>query len=229
MCEFFSAIYTKQGKLLYNLHLDSHEDIVALYNLRDNSDTFFRQNFARVEFVPDHTKDITKPDAWTLRLDETNTLDWWDHEKAAEKCWEVIKKIIITDYRRLLVGGVYILANEAKIDKIINANVREMWDSSQVGEMRGFSQVGEMRDSSQVGVMCGSSQVGVMYNSSQVREMWGFSQVGVMRDSSQVGEMRGSSQVGVMRDSSQVGEMRDSSQVGVMCGSSAIKNDRRGK
>ena len=37
MCKFYSAIVLKNGDLLHDVHLTSHEDIIDLYGLNDNT------------------------------------------------------------------------------------------------------------------------------------------------------------------------------------------------
>jgi hypothetical protein len=256
MCQFFSAVLTKNGDLLYNLVLNSHEEIIELFKIKDTQAAFFGQNFVRLEFVPDLTKNLSKPEAWTLKLDERETPEWYDPDKAQEKCWDVISGIVVSDERETLTTGHYILTENAVVKKVINSHilfmngrskveilldhgrVGEMWYSSKIGEMYDSSKVGEMWYSSKVGVMYDSSKVERMYDSSEVERMYdsskvermnGFSEVGGMNGFSEVGGMWGSSEVGVMYNSSKIEKMYSSSKIGEMNGSSEVESDKRVK
>jgi hypothetical protein len=231
MCNFFSAVITKDG-FFYHLDMDSHEDIIEHYKLKDAhvvGGVTREANLVRLELTP-QDGDICNHNIsnWNLRVDQDIIPDWFDKEKAEKLIKDAVQivfkeRFAIDTQIAEIKEGIWRVVKNSKIDVLKgNAVIRVMRGSSQVGVMWGSSQVGVMRGSSQVGVMRGSSQVGEMWGSSQVGVMRGSSQVGVMRGSSQVGVMWGSSQVGVMWGSSQVGEMWGSSQVGEMWGSSQV-------
>jgi len=223
MCEFKSAIVTRNGDVLANPWTDSHEDLIRLFKLRDNREG----SFARVEFTPDEQAELDQPEKYKLTIDEGRCPDWFDEDmkaKVSDKMRGWIKAMVVSDVVDLLCGGVYVLSKGARVSLVKNcrlvvmlgnSTVGEMWESSKVGEMWGSSTVGTMRESSKVGEMWGSSTVGEMWESSKVGEMWGSSKVGTMWESSKVGEMLGSSKVGTMWESSKVGTMRESSKVAI--------------
>jgi len=197
MCNFKSAVVTRNGKFLHNAFLDSHEDIVDLFNLHDNG----IDNFVRVEFIP--RGKFWEIDNYKFRIDENEVPSWWAkelEEKTVQNLRKIIKNMIISGERKILVGGKYILYN-AKINKIANCVIQTM-DNSQVNKM---------------------------FDKSQVNEMWGNSQVNKMFDKSQVNKMWGNSQVNKMFDKSQVNKMFDKSQVNEMWGNSRIVVDKRFK
>ena len=184
MCNFKSAVVTRNGKFLHNAFLDSHEDIIDLFNLHDNG----IDNFVRVEFIP--RGKFWEIDNYKFRIDENEVPSWWAkelEEKTVQNLRKIIKNMIISGERKILVGGKYILYN-AKINKIANCVIQTM-DNSQVNKMWSNSQVNKMFDNSQVNKMWGNSQVNEMFDKSQVNEMWGNSQVNKMFDKSQVNEM----------------------------------------
>ena len=230
MCQFYSAIVTKTGELYHNPWTTSHEDIVAVFDLKDEKD-----NLCRVEFYPDIDEDIWDYKKYNLHIDQQEP-EWFKkfQTKTISKLKLIIKNMIVTGEKQMLCGKVIIL-KDAKIGTLknvlvydmISSRVGKICGSSQVGKICGSSQVGEMCGSSQVGKMCGSSQVGEMCSSSRVGEMYGSSRVGEMCGSSRVGEMYDSSQVGKMCGSSWVGEMYDSSQVGEMYGNSQVPKDKK--
>ena len=208
-------------EVLRNAWTDSHDDLVELFNLRDNN----REAFARVEFCPKKPDTMDQPDTYVLTIDEQRCPEWFDDDlkaKVSNRMRGWVKAMIVSGDVSMLCGGAYILAKGAKVKGVKSALIHVMMPGSNVGEMWESSKVGVMRESSNVGVMWGSSKVGVMWESSKVGSMLGSSKVGEMWESSKVGEMRESSNVGSMRESSNVGVMRESSKVGEMLGSSNV-------
>ncbi len=185
MCNWMSAIVLRNGDLLYNLATDSHEDLVALFNLRDKRG----DEFCRVEFSPKKPEDVDKPDEYALKVDEKRTPDWFDErikEKTATAMRSVVLRCIVNGPVTCLIGGCYILTKGASVEFTKATRIVAMCDTSQVGAMRGTSKVGAMRGTSQVGAMCDTSKVGVMCDTSQVGVMWDNSKVGEMWDTSKV-------------------------------------------
>jgi len=201
MCKFYSAIVMKNGDLLHDVNLTSHEDIIDLYGLKDNSQ---RNNFVRVEFTPDDEKDFADIEKYKLNVDENVTPDWFERhrEYVLSRLTDIVKNRIITSDKKLLTGGLYII-KDCHIDKIKcamvvymqNSTVNEMWGNSTVNEMWGNSTVNKMR---------GNSTVNDMWENSTVNEMWGNSTVNDMWENSTVNEMRGNSTVNKMRGNSTV-------------------------
>ena len=200
MCKFMSAIVLRPNgpvEVLRNAWTDSHDDLVELFNLRDNN----REAFARVEFCPKKPDTMDQPDTYVLTIDEQRCPEWFDDDlkaKVSNRMRGWVKAMIVSGDVSMLCGGAYILAKGAKVECVKSALIHVMMPGSNVGVMWESSNVGSMRESSNVGVMLGSSKVGVMLGSSNVGVMWESSNVGVMRGSSNVGEMRESSKVGEM-------------------------------
>ena len=207
MCQFLSAIATRDGRIICKPEAtDHHHELLLDAGIPDDKPAG-QQNFVRFELKTDDPTQLADPDAYKLVLDETSRPAWYDEAMefdVADQLRDRVRAMIVTDDRPILLGGVWILAEgatvaETKNCRIVamlgNAHVGGMWDSSKVGEMRGSSNVGEMRGSSKVGVMRGSSKVGVMRESSKVGGMWDSSKVGEMWQSSNVGGMWGSSKV----------------------------------
>jgi len=201
MCKFYSAIVMRNGDILHNENLMSHEDIIRLYDIND--DQFNCNKFVRVEFCPDDPNDLPDISKYKLNVDEGSTPDWFEKHRdyVIERLKSFVEKRIITTDQKILTGGLYVI-KDCIVDKLISAQVIylqgkviEMWGNSQVNVMWGNSQVNEMWENSQVNVMRDNSQVNVMRDNSQVNEMRGNSQVNVMRGNSQVNEMWENSQV----------------------------------
>ena len=175
MCKFYSAIIMPDGSLIHDIHTTSHEDLIQLYGLNDDKPG----RFAKVEYTSDNLFDLS---TYQLNIDEVIRPEWLTDsmfEDAERKLHQIVKKRIITEDRKLLIGGIFIVAENVKIDTVKNA-VIEVIKNSTVNEMLENSTVNEMLENSQVGTMRGNSQVGTMWGNSQVGTMWGNSQVGEM-------------------------------------------------
>ena len=121
MCNFLSAIVTRQGEIFCNPLLDSHEDLIDLFQLKDNR----MDHFVRVEFSPVEKINLDKIEKYIFRVDEESTPKWFDEElkdKTICKLKDILKKIIITENRKILVDGAYILSG-CKIEKITECRV----------------------------------------------------------------------------------------------------------
>ena len=72
MCNAFSCIVTKKGKVLWEFGKDSHDIIITKYNLKDDTCNADEMTFARVEISPKNNNYL-EPDEWVLRVDERIT------------------------------------------------------------------------------------------------------------------------------------------------------------
>ena len=71
MCDFFSAIVTRDGRVLAHDLIDSHEEIIDVFGLKDGP----LDHICRVEFLPDYA-DMTNLDKWTFKIDQPSP-GWW--------------------------------------------------------------------------------------------------------------------------------------------------------
>ena len=149
MCRFKSAIVTKTGELYHNNFLDSHEDLIDLYGLNDNG---IRDNFIRIEYYPIGTERLDDIKKYELHIDENEIPEWFDDtmkNKIERKLKTIIKGMIISDNKKIIVGKSVILTGDAVINKIQNCVVLAMYENSQVNVMYDNSQVNEMYENSQ--------------------------------------------------------------------------------
>ncbi|MFA6917040.1 MAG: hypothetical protein WC222_11630 [Parachlamydiales bacterium] len=145
MCKFYSAIIKPNGDLLHDIHTSSHKDIINLYNLNDDK----VGRFAKLEYTSDDLMDLS---TYQLKVDENVKPDWLTDkmlENAERKLYQIVKKRIITEDRKLLMGGIFVIAEGVKIDTVKNAII-EVIRNSTVNEMRENSTVNEMRENSTV-------------------------------------------------------------------------------
>jgi len=57
MCNFWSAIITRNGEVLYDKDLTSHEELVKKHHLKD--DKLENRDFVRIEIVPNQNGFLT--------------------------------------------------------------------------------------------------------------------------------------------------------------------------
>lgn len=103
MCNFWSAIVTERGDVLWKLGVDSHSKLDEIFKLKDDS---AEPTYAKVELVP--TNIVTdKLKDWTFTLDEERQPSWWN--KGYEGLVRLeLKKHVIKHYRIAKAGRVTI-------------------------------------------------------------------------------------------------------------------------
>ncbi|MEN6532736.1 MAG: hypothetical protein ABFD89_03685 [Bryobacteraceae bacterium] len=126
MCRFFSAIATRDGRLLYHDATDSHEHMIRHFGLREGSGAGFgAANFVCLEFIQQNGK-ADDPDSYTLTVDESETPVWFDADRRTEtisKLKSEIKSMIVTDSRPFILGGRWILSGKPTIGKLVGATI----------------------------------------------------------------------------------------------------------
>ena len=83
MCKFWSAILTREGKVLWDRNMSSHEELIRKNNLNDGE--LKNRDFVRIEITP---KDITskKKGDWSYKVDEPSTIpDWYQNDPLAQE------------------------------------------------------------------------------------------------------------------------------------------------
>ena len=89
MCKAFSGVIDKNGEVYWKLGMDSHEDIIAHFGLKDNDGDKRTVKIARFEIAPANG-DYLNPDEWRFRVDEIVRPDWFD-ECYEKFCWDAQK------------------------------------------------------------------------------------------------------------------------------------------
>jgi hypothetical protein len=90
MCKAFSCVVTKKGKVLWQAGMDSHDELIDKYKLKDDTTDGDVIGFCKIEVTPDDGY-LHPEGKWTLKVDENTTPRWWNKtkEKAAlEACEE---------------------------------------------------------------------------------------------------------------------------------------------
>jgi hypothetical protein len=99
MCNAFSCIITKKKKAVWKFGTDSHDELLRIAKIDDDTKDPKLIKFSRVEISPGLDKygnrDYLNPDAkYKFKIDMDFTPDWWteDHEKAAWLAFQKWKK-----------------------------------------------------------------------------------------------------------------------------------------
>jgi hypothetical protein len=85
MCNYWSCILTRDGRVLWSPETSSHEDIIRTNNLEDNK--LKDRDFVRLEIAPKIIWSKKKAD-WKFKVDEEKTLPKWYSD--APKKWEAL-------------------------------------------------------------------------------------------------------------------------------------------
>ena len=90
MCNFFSGIVKKDKSVLWLPGVDSHDEIIEHFELKDNTNDPRKMTFARFEITRGAAK-IENLQDWVFRVDERIAPDWLSpaHENAARKVFDV--------------------------------------------------------------------------------------------------------------------------------------------
>jgi hypothetical protein len=118
VCNFLSAIVSRKGEVYCSPLLDSHNDIIDYFGLRDGN----APQFTPVEFTP---KDWFDPETWTFKFDAERP-DWADDEWIESATTELRRRVeamIVTEDRMVLVGGAWIIGPNARIGRTFGCRI----------------------------------------------------------------------------------------------------------
>ena len=101
MCNAFSSIVLKSRKVIWKLGTDSHDDLLKIAGIDDDTKDPKKISFCRIEISPEN-KDYLNPDAkYKFTIDTDIVPVWWDerYEKAAwlafQKWKQQLDKILV--------------------------------------------------------------------------------------------------------------------------------------
>jgi hypothetical protein len=100
MCNAFSCIVDRDKKVTWKFGTDSHDGLLRIAGLPDDTKDPDKIRFCRVEISPKN-KDYLNPDRWVFKIDMDITPKWWtlSHKKACEvahKDWmDQLYKILV--------------------------------------------------------------------------------------------------------------------------------------
>lgn len=100
MCNAFSCIVDRKKKVTWKFGTDSHDELLRIAGLPDDTQDPKKIGFCRVEISPKN-RDYLNPDEWIFKIDMDITPAWWslDHKRACEsahKDWmDQLYKILV--------------------------------------------------------------------------------------------------------------------------------------
>jgi hypothetical protein len=146
MCNYFSAIVTRDLKVHWSKKTCRHEDIIAELKLADTK--LVDRDFVRVEITPNNKEKLTRNRAdWTYKVDEDDTVPAWYKKAEAiiqASIWvnwsESAKTQIVIDSESIEVTDTYLLVqSSSKVvargsSKVVarGSSTVEAWDYSKV-------------------------------------------------------------------------------------------------
>ena len=87
MCNFWSAIVSRTGKVYHLGEIKAHEMVIDKFKLKDKDN-----HICRVEITPKKELEYLKPIGnknWDFKIDEDETPNWWEHNHK-ERCWKAL-------------------------------------------------------------------------------------------------------------------------------------------
>ncbi len=99
MCKAFSCVVTRQGKVFWEAGVDSHDDLIHKYRVRDDTVDMEEISHAKIEIVPDTKKKypyLYPEGKWKLIIDRDVTPSWLmqAHKDKAWAAWAEWKAIV---------------------------------------------------------------------------------------------------------------------------------------
>lgn len=177
MCRPFSGIIGhKHSKVFYDLDIDSHEELIKKFKLRDDKDT---PNFVRFEINPKNNVFDKSPENWVFRIDQDRIPDWFDKKRAEKQA-----RVMLADFleNRVLVGK--------KIDEITegrwffrDCTIREISWGAKVTEIAGKSKVTRITEDAKVDTIAGKSKVTRIEGNVKITEITGDVENGAIAES----------------------------------------------
>jgi hypothetical protein len=119
MCNAFSFLVFSNEDIFFVPGVDSHEDQIALKGINENG---FAVQFARCEYVP-RNGNFSDLDTYEFILDEDRTPDWWTEEiqeRTISRIRERIRGMIVSEDRKVIGPGVWILSGSPTIGKLLD-------------------------------------------------------------------------------------------------------------
>jgi hypothetical protein len=89
MCNAFSCIVLKNGTVSWKFGVDSHDKILELNNIPDDTADADKVKFCRVEISPEN-RNYLNPDKWAFRIDQKPIPNWMEEEHELA-CWEAFR------------------------------------------------------------------------------------------------------------------------------------------
>ena len=217
MCQFLSAIVSKNGEVYCDPFVDSHEEILQRFVLRDN-DSQFIDNIVRVEFTPQND-DWFDVENYNLRVDENSIPAWWQEveQSVRQNLSDRIQRMIVDKAEnKVLCGGVYIV-RDSKILWTRYTKMLLICGNSTIENVRGNSTIENVWGNSTIKNVWGNSTIENVWDNSTIENVWG---------NSTIKNVRGNSTIKNVWDNSTIKNVWDNSTIENVWGNSTIENVR---
>ena len=132
MCNAFSAVVVRNGKVYWRCGMDGHNEIVNHFKLKDDK----VGNICPIEITPEN-KNYINPNKWVFKFDE-DCPDWWkkSHE---QNSWDAHKKWMKEVYSKIHKTRIKNMVHPFKlpIKKVNKSQIRLLKQWASVGDSGG--------------------------------------------------------------------------------------------
>jgi hypothetical protein len=120
MCNFWSCLLTRDGKVLWDPAIKSHEELVEKYGLKDAK--LQDRDFVRLEITPPNNDVMNKKRGdWKYKVDEEGTLpDWYQNDTLAQEhlVWVEWARMSAQMHKHIENAGLNFTRKDAIIERI---------------------------------------------------------------------------------------------------------------
>jgi hypothetical protein len=228
MCQFKSAIVLENGDIIHHNLTQSHEDLIDLYNLKDNGNG----KFVRVEFTSDTLHII---ESYRLKVDENTTPDWFEQyrENTERYLLKYVKNHIIDSDRNILLGDTYIICKNAEVKTIKSAVIENVRDSAVIRNVSDSAVIKNVSGSAVIEIVWGSAVIKIVRDSAVIeivsgsaviKNVSGSAVIKIVRDSAVIKNVSGSAVIENVWDSAVIKNVSGSAVIENVSGSAVIEN-----
>ena len=169
MCNFWSAIVTKNGDVLCDDMMDSHEDIINKYkdkyDLKDDETDPEKLRFARIEITPPNSDVFQPVKKWNFKIDQEIKPKWFtktDEQNCRKVLSEFTKKAIIKGKKIDSIESGRYWIKDCKIKEMLkNVLIVQMRETSQVGTMENIS-IAFIPDNGKHHIICANTDLFIL-------------------------------------------------------------------
>jgi hypothetical protein len=195
LCKLASAIVSRAGEIYFEPITDSHSDLIAHFGLKEGKTG---QNFVRVEFTPEDEKIVHDPATYSLRVDEKSTPAWFDaemSEKVSSYLNHQIARMIVTDDREILLGGVWIVSGKSKIVAAKACRIIGVSGSASIESVYGSASIESVSGSASIEYVSGSASIESVYGSASIESVYGSASIESVYGSASIKSVSGSASI----------------------------------
>lgn len=122
--EFLSILIFPDGSIRCDpQNTDSHDALIDYHDLPD--DNLFIRKYVRAKYKVDHVDDLPDISKYKLVLCEEYEPIWLEDilTSAIRNCRSLINRMIVSDKRKILLGGCWIIVKGAHIGRVLNSRI----------------------------------------------------------------------------------------------------------